>query len=167
MPPATLRADEYLRTSFADGDREYVNGLIVERNSGEKDHSKTQKKLIVFFDRLERTHAVFAFPEQRIRISANRFRVPDVCVYLGAEPEEQVFQTPPFLAIEILSPDDRASEVQEKIDDYIAFGVPFVWVIDPRTPRGYIHTSEGSREAKGGVLRTANPSIELPLRELF
>ncbi len=162
-----VSAEEYLTTSFADGDREYVDGVIVERNLGEKDHSKTQKKLIVFFDRLEATHGTFAFPEQRVQVSPTRFRVPDVCVYLGAEPDEQVFRTPPFLVIEILSPDDRASDVQEKIDDYLGFGVPFVWVIDPRTRRGYVHTPEVSREAKDGVLRTTNPALELPLQQLF
>jgi hypothetical protein len=31
-----VRVEEYLNTSFDDGDREYVDGVIVERNSGEK-----------------------------------------------------------------------------------------------------------------------------------
>ncbi len=162
-----VSAEEYLSTSFADGDREYVDGVIVERNLGEKDHSNTQGELIYFFRVLRAKLGTFAFPEQRVQVSPTRFRVPDVCVYVGSAPEEQVFRTPPFLVIEVLSPDDRASDVQEKIEDYLAFGVPFVWVIDPRTGRGYIHTPEGSREAKDGVLRTSNPAIELPLRELF
>jgi len=33
--------------------------------------------------------------------------------------------------------------------------------------RGYMHTSEGSREAKDGVLRADNPKIEVPLAKLF
>ena len=113
------------------------------------------------------THRTYAFPEQRVQVKPVRFRVPDVCVYVGAEPEEQVFRTPPFLIVEILSRDDRASDLQEKIDDYLTFGVPFVWVVDPRTRRGYIHTSADSREAKDGVLRTSNPGIELSLDQLF
>lgn len=162
-----IPVDDYLRTSFPDGDREYVDGVIVERHLGEKDHSVTQKKLILFFAALEATRGAFVFPEQRVQVHATRFRIPDVCVYIGREPQEQVFRTPPFLAIEILSKDDRASDLQEKIDDYLAFGVPFVWVIDPRTRRGYIHTVEGSREAKDSILRTTNPDIELPLQQLF
>ena len=38
-----------------------------------------------------------------------------------------------FLAIEILSKDDRASELLEKLDDYRYFAIPFVRVIDPRS----------------------------------
>ena len=165
--PALIPVEEYLRTSFPDGDREYVDGAIVERNLGEKDHSRAQRELILFFGALRATIGTIAFPEQRIQVQPTRFRIPDVCVYIGGEPEEQVFRTPPFLAIEIVSKDDRASDLQEKIHDYIAFGVQFVWVIDPRTRLGYIHTSEGSREAKDGVLRTTKPAIELPLRQLF
>lgn len=162
-----VSVEEYLHSSFEDGDREYIDGRIVERNLGEKDHSRTQRELILFFDALTRSHNTYAFPEQRIQVAPARFRVPDICVYLGGEPDEQVFRTPPFLMIEILSKDDRASEMQERIDDYLNFGVPFVWVIDPRLRRGYIHTVEGSREAKDGVLRTMDPEIVLPLQGLF
>lgn len=165
---ATLvSVEEYLRTSFQDGDREYVDGVIVERNLGEKSHSKSQGELILFFGARRGTHGTYAYPEQRVQVSRTRFRVPDVCVYLGREPDEEVFTTPPFLVVEILSPDDRVSEVQEKIDDYLRFGTRFVWVIDPRLQRGWVHTAEGSREAKDGVLRTADPEIALPLAELF
>ena len=69
--------------------------------------------------------------------------------------------------MEVLSPDDRAGAVQEKIDDYLAFGIPYVWVVNPRTGRGFVHTTEAAREAKDGILRTADPATELPLYELL
>jgi Uma2 family endonuclease len=167
MRSGPMSVEEYLTTSFDDGDREYVDGVIVERNLGEKDHSRLQRKLVAFFAGRERTLRTFCFPEQRVQVRATRFRVPDVCVYIGEEPEEQVFHTPPFLVVEILSKDDRASEVQEKIDDYVAFGVPYVWLIDPRRHRGIVYTAEGSREARDGVLRTDGPEIELELDTMF
>jgi Uma2 family endonuclease len=37
----------------------------------------------------------------------------------------------PDLAIEVLSPSERASELQEKLDDYRVSGTPLVWVVDP------------------------------------
>ncbi|MGH9627150.1 MAG: Uma2 family endonuclease, partial [Bryobacteraceae bacterium] len=162
-----VSVEEYLHTSYDDGDREYVDGRVIERNLGEKDHSRTQRKLILYFGGQEATLKTYAFPEQRIQVKPARFRVPDVCVYLGQEPREQVFRTPLFLAIEILSPEDRAADLQEKIDDYLAFGVPCVWVIDPRRHRAWTHTAQGSHEAKDRILRTANPEIQLPLDELF
>jgi len=44
-----ISVEEYLNTSFPNSDCEYVDGVIVERNLGEKDHSSLQGKFIVFF----------------------------------------------------------------------------------------------------------------------
>ena len=93
QPASTLvTVEEYLRTSFSDGDREYVDGRVLERNLGEKDHSRTQRKLIAFFVAQEAALGTYCFPEQRVQVKRTRFRVPDVCVYIGREPQEQVFE---------------------------------------------------------------------------
>ena len=49
-----------------------------------------------------------------------------------------------------------------KIDDYLNFGVPYVWIIRPGD-RGYVVNSEGLLEAKSGVLETKYPAISVPL----
>ncbi len=67
----------------------------------------------------------------------------------------------------MLSPDDRACDIEEKINDYLAFGVPCVWVINPETRRAYIHTPKGSHEAKDAIFRTESAGLEVPLSELF
>ena len=105
------------------------------------------------------------FPERRVQVKPTRFRIPDICVVAGAEPEEQIFTTPPLVCIEILYRDDRWSLVQERIDDYLAFGVRHVWVIDPRSRKAYEFTSEGMHEVK--ELRTPEPQISIPLPALF
>jgi Uma2 family endonuclease len=38
---------------------------------------------------------------------------------------------PPLLAVEVLSPDDKAPQVLQKINDYLRFEVRLVWVLDP------------------------------------
>jgi len=52
--------------------------------------------------------------------AGTRFRIPDVVVVAGPMPEGPVTTAPPLVAIEILSPTDRAEELQEKIDEYPA-----------------------------------------------
>jgi len=105
--------------------------------------------------------------EVRVQVRPTRFRALDVTVMLGPMPAGRVIVTPPLLVVEVLSPDDRAAELQEKIDDYMAFGIPCVWVVNPETRRAYIYTAEGMREAAGGVLRAGSPEIAVPLDELF
>jgi hypothetical protein len=38
---------------------------------------------------------------------------------------------------------------------------------EPADRRAWVHTSEGSREAKDGVLHTVDPDLAVPLAELF
>ena len=37
----------------------------------------------------------------------------------------------PTLAVEVLSPNDTEKEINDKVDEYLAAGVPLVWVVDP------------------------------------
>ena len=43
------------------------------------------------------------------------------------------FPEAPDLAVEVLSPGDRASEVAAKVQDWLAAGCQMVWVVDPET----------------------------------
>jgi Uma2 family endonuclease len=58
------------------------------------------------------------------------------------------------------------TEMQERIDDYLDFGVRYVWVINPRKRRAFIYTSEAVQEVKDGILHTSNPDIRVNLAEL-
>ncbi|MGH9582202.1 MAG: hypothetical protein ACRD4O_04635 [Bryobacteraceae bacterium] len=56
--------------------------------------------------------------------------------------------------------------MQERIDDYLNFGVRYVWVIHPRTRRAFAYTTNEFHEVKDGILRTDSPEIRVPLSEL-
>lgn len=45
----------------------------------------------------------------------------------------------PTLAVEILSPNDVIEDIREKTDDYLAVGVPLVWIIDPHWRTVTVH----------------------------
>jgi Uma2 family endonuclease len=161
-----VSVEEYLRTSFPDADREYIDGRIVERNVGEVDHSEVQTAIAHYL----RTHykkRAWAGVAVRVQVKKTRFRIPDVAVVAGAKPAERIIRKPPAIAVEVLSPDDRAGDLEEKIADYLAFGVPYIWVINPESHRAYVHTPQRSREVKDGVLRAETIKIEVPLAEIL
>ncbi len=57
---------------------------------------------------------------------------------------------------------------RQRIADYFEMGVPYVWVLDPETKQAYTATAaEGLREVTTGVLKTENPTLEVPLSEIF
>ena len=156
---------EYLNTNYRP-DCDYLEGELLERNVGEWDHSRLQGSLIHFLMSREKQLGILAVPEQRVQVRAKRFRVPDIAVLIGERPSGPIVRTRPFLCIEILSPSDRMSEMQERIDDYLEFGVPHVWAIYPTNRRAFIYASGEVREAKDGILTTSNPDIRVPLADL-
>lgn len=168
MPSTTLiPVSEYLSTSYRP-DRDYVDGLVLERNLGEWDHSSLQMAVSGWFFIRRRELGIHVVPEQRVQVTPTRFRIPDVCVVVGPEPEEQILTRPPFLCIEVLSKDDTMKQTRQRVDDYLAFGVKNVWVLDPRKKRAYAFTESAMREIGGeGHLVTTGPDISIPLSEIF
>ncbi|MGA3201768.1 MAG: Uma2 family endonuclease [Bryobacteraceae bacterium] len=167
MAAATqISVTEYLNTTYRP-DRDYVDGEVLERNLGEYDHSRPQMLIGAYFYNREKEWRVRVVPEQRVQVNPGRFRIPDVCVVLAESPVEAIFRHPPLICIEILSKDDTFKSVTERLDDYLAMGVPNVWVIEPHARRGYIYNADGFLEAKDGVLRAANSEIAVPLASIF
>ena len=97
-----ISIDEYLHTSFRP-DCDFIDGEV-------------------------RLQALCAL---RMRVSSSRVRIPDVVVSEIPLPDEEVFSSPPYLCIEVMSPDDTFAAMQERLDDYLKFGVPNVWLVDP------------------------------------
>ncbi len=163
MRTVLVSLDEYLNTAYSP-DREYVDGVIVERHVGERGHSLVQRNSLIYLQTMYPD--LFVWPEQRVRtVAGRRSRVPDLCVTLE-DPHTDVFETPPLIVIEILSRRDEMSDVMEKLDEYAAFGVPHIWVADPRRRKGF--TFDGSRlQEVDGELAARAESIRLPLEEAF
>jgi Uma2 family endonuclease len=161
-----ISVEEYLHTSYSP-DCDYVDGEVLERNLGEYDHAGLQGEILIYLAREYRPKGFVAVVEQRVQVAPTRFRVPDICVTPVRRPMEQIFREPPLVVIEILSPEDRVSAVQRKIDDYLNFGVPNVWVIDPKERRAFICSRQGWLEAADLILRSTDGAIVLPLPEVF
>ncbi len=66
-----------------------------------------------------------------------------------------------------LSKDDRLRDMQERVDEYLNFGVPNVWILDPVLRKAWVCTSSGFQEPADGILHAAGSTIHLPLAEIF
>lgn len=138
--------EEYLQTSFEGPDPEYVDGEIVERAVPDLLHGRVQFRFAGIFCELEKRHPLHAATEVRHKLRETRYRIPDVAVFAGDLPTERFPSTPPYIAIEILSPDDRFSEVIQKLDEYRTWGVPHIWLADPQLRRLLVYSATGLRE---------------------
>ena len=70
-------------------------------------------------------------------------RAPDLLYYSFARMPripDGYFESPPDLAIEVISPDDRRELIGDKLRDYLAAGVRLVWLVDPESHTVMVYT---------------------------
>jgi Uma2 family endonuclease len=156
---------EYLNTTYRP-DCDYLEGELLERNVGERDHSELQALITIWLGNRQKQFGVVVLVEQRVQVTPQRFRVPDLIAVRAEAPATQIVTEPPLLCIEILSPRDGFADMLERINDYLAFGVRYVWVIDPKNRKAFVYSADGVHEAKDGILTTTDPDIRLNLAEL-
>jgi Uma2 family endonuclease len=139
---------------------EWVRGRALRKVSPTYSHGLVQRRI---------SHALGAWAEagRHGRVASEwRFRVtppgeitrplvPDVA-YLSyaalasnaAREDIGVPRCAPTVAVEILSPDDRADDVSDKIRTYLAAGSAAVILIDPPRQTATVHHAAASREVR-------------------
>jgi len=153
--------EEYLNTSYPDGDREYLDGLVVERNVGTPGHSALQKILIVHLAAFERSLQIAVRPECRTRIEETRYRVPDVLVMTRPfRQSDRVVLDAPLLIVEILSPDDRMRETIQRFREYERLDVRHIVQMDPEDRTTFVFTG-------GDLVRRDLSGFEVPGRGML
>jgi Uma2 family endonuclease len=76
----------------------------------------------------------------------------------------------PDLAVEVVSPNDDADEIQQKVIEYLKYGTRLVWVFYPKSKTVAVHTPDGSRiigldgTLDGGAVL---PGFTLAVRDVF
>ena len=164
--PAFISVREYLSTSYRP-DCDYVDGRIEERNVGEYEHGYLQTLLAHRFMNHSEDWGVQPLTDVRMQVSKTHFRVPDLMVLRQGWTKERIVTHPPLLVIEILSPEDRLTRFQDRIDDYLDFGIENVWVIDPERRTARRATRTGLHIVETGELTVPETPIRVVLSELF
>jgi Uma2 family endonuclease len=159
--------DVYLRSSGYEPDAEYVDGEILERPMGEFDHNAWQQAIQLWFWQNAKEWNTRVVPEQRVRVTQTRFRVPDVTVLDRSRAIEQIVTQPPIAVFEVLSPEDSVQRLKRKLEDYQSMGIPQIWVIDPadgsysRYEGGQLKRRETFSEPSRGIVFDMNKIKEL------
>lgn len=132
---------------------ELVNGELVERPMGQRS-SRIGGRLFFLLGMFNHQHrqgwlypadaSYQCFPDE-----PGKVRKPDVS-FIRKE-RQAVHEEPeghshiaPDLAVEVLSPNDLADEIDEKVEDYLGAGVALVWVVHPRLRMVVVHRHDGT-----------------------
>lgn len=149
-----VSVDEYLNSSWHP-DKEYVDGVLVDRTVPTISHALLQRLLIRLFEQFEEPYRFVALPEARTQVvEGARYRIPDVLLCPRPLPKGKVVDVVPVAVIEIVSPEDRIHETHRRFRDYAEIGVRGIFLLDPEDYTA--HRYEG-----GSLLRVGSTEITL------
>ena len=190
QPKVGMSLDEFLERGSHDERFEILDGEIVYMSPQATRSSRLAKKLVILLDRYLTTQPLgeafietaFILPDQDNPNWVRGSRVPDV-MFIRAEPlaaldaanpDWDLGPVPivPEIVAEVVSPTDKASDVNHKVALYLQDGVRLVWVIDPQNHVVNVHRPNSDTIQKLGVedrLSAADilPEFGLPLATLF
>ena len=139
-PAATLvSVDEYLRTSYKPA-CEYRDGVLTQKAMPTGKHAFLQTRIGHYI--LSAYSQFWVGLELTVRLSEDRYVVPDVAVQYLDRVQNPYPTNPIPLCVEILSPDDRFSETVSKAEEYLAWGVPTVWIVDPEKQMAWSYDNQ-------------------------
>jgi len=160
--PVTV--EEYLR-SIEKPNAEYIDGVVRRKSMPTRKHGKMEFRVTELVNDIKGFDAV---PEQTVKLSNRKYLVPDVAVQRADELQEQPYpEEPIFLCVELLSTEDRFSELVAKCEDYHDWGVKYCWLIDPEKKQCWEYAAGGRphQVPEGGWLTAGE--LTLNLNDLF
>ena len=177
--PGVLTAEELLYLHLPDKQTELVRGALVVREPPGYRHGLVAFAVAARIGEFvrERGLGVVVAAETGFKLFSNpdtvrgadaaflsRDRAPDPAPsgYLPLAPD---------LVVEVVSPGDRAGDVQAKVSDWLTAGSRLVWVIDPTRERAVVYREDGSvdlladQDALDG--EDVLPGFSCPLADLW
>ncbi|HTS27435.1 MAG TPA: Uma2 family endonuclease [Bryobacteraceae bacterium] len=159
-----ISVEEYLRTNY-EPRCEYIEGVLRQKPMPSWDHGALEAQFCQLVN--------LGFPdfaaasEVNVQIRPDKYLIPDVIIQRRDRIQKPYPILPVHVCIEILSPEDRMSELFAKCEQYHDWGVESAWVIDPASRRAweYRKAQLPSEIAPAGALTAEG--ISLPLSEIF
>ncbi len=144
-----MTADELARLQ-GEGRYELSRGELIALPPAGEEHSAIETGLVARLHAFVREHGLGRVyggdTGFRLPLTPEAVRSSDVA-FVGKERLTQItdrrkfIPVAPDLAIEIISPDETAEQVQEKVADYLEAGARVVWVAYPRTRTVHVHAA--------------------------
>lgn len=139
--------EEFIRLPL-DGVWELVDGEPVEKKMGNYANQIALQVASQLLEQLQKKRRGTVVAECWMRVASGVLRRPDVA-FIGVDlapigPLPDVLDFAPTLAVEVVSPGNTVDEIEDKIREYFATGVPLVWIVLPKQRALRMHGADGS-----------------------
>ncbi len=174
----TYTVEEYIKLPDNGKRYELIEGELIEMPGPNINHGRLTNRLAVSLTNYitnSGQNLGEIFSNMAVILSSKTAPLPDV-VFISAEKinnfeGSQVFSGAPDLAIEVISPTDKWSEIIDKVRLYHSYQVTLVWVVDPFDKAVLVFRPNQSRRSLfiGDDLTGEEiiPGFTLPVKDLF
>jgi Uma2 family endonuclease len=170
-PPRLMTAEEFGDWANSPENEhrwfELVRGEVIELPPPKKPHGiiclNVARPLDTFARKRRKGYVTINDAGVILERDPDTVRGPDVALY----EDEDTFdvmppgygEVPPVLAVEVLSPDDRADQINRKITDYLQNGVRLVWLLDPEVQTVTVYCRDKGPQLLQGTQRIAGGDV--------
>lgn len=134
-----ITAEQFFEMRFPNVRAELVDGEVIQMSPPGFEHADISACLLHELRQFVKPRGLGRVVSELgfiLRRNPDLVRAPDVAFISDEKLEahgrtRKFWQGPPDLAVEVLSPEDRASEVLGKVGEYLDAGTRLVWVVDP------------------------------------
>lgn len=163
---ALITVEQFAQMNFAETeDFELVDGELVPLPSTTPKHNLIRESLNLALSLYFRGSPIGkSIAEVDCRITSETVRRPSVSIFL-----DDLFQQidldripipfAPHIAVEVLSPTERAIDVRRKVLDYLRAGSHEVWLVDHANGEILVHTNAGIAVLRLGQDRLTSPLL--------
>ncbi len=169
--------DEFLKMAEQTDDRlELVNGEVQRMGPPGARHSFVSAQIVWVLRQLVPAEEATVFTDLGILLPSGNVRGPDVCLIFAERIRAHGIPTGWWpgaveLAIEVIGAEERATELDRKIEEYFAAGARQVWKVNPDTRKVAVYRGpknvqifDQNDELSAGDL---HPALRFPVRKLF
>ena len=145
-----LTAEEFMAADLGEGTFELVRGEVIQVPLAMPEHGLVCANVVFLCESYGRqTGYGYALANDSAVVTErgpDTVRGADVCFYSKERwPRSQVGSAlppvSPDLVVEVYSPGNRRGEMLEKVVEYLAVGIPLVWVVYPKSRQVVIYRS--------------------------
>ena len=174
---ALMTVEQYAQTMAAETENyELVDGELIPMPGATLQHNIIRDHLVVLlWIYFKSGVSGIAVSEAACRIAIDTIRIPDLAVFLGEDRlrrlDRRKFPVPyaPDIAIEVLSPSEKAMDVRRKVRDYLGAGSTEVWILDDANAEVIVHTISGMRLFRSEEILESSllPGFGIAVADLF
>jgi Uma2 family endonuclease len=152
-----MAMDEFVRLYDREGPFELIDGERKPKMPGIAEHSSLLSWMVELLLRIKEKAGIVVLPEAVYVLSyGSRWvtgsRIPDISVYsaermIAYKAADKDWRSKPFVlvpdvCIEVISPNDSSTEIDDKITRYLLDGVRLVWVLYPRSRTIHVYAQD-------------------------